>query len=139
MEALLTGIPQFIVASVNALITATEATYLIRLDTLFRERKIRLNRRVKWNWRLLLAGWWALTFCTLLVIGRIVASAWFPDQIADAAQITRAAEVSHGVFICLDLAIVSLMGLGYFLLAIVAALAWGCFWRGPWRGMIPPY
>jgi hypothetical protein len=118
MEPLLSGIPQFIVASVNFLITTAQARYVIRLDELFRDQKIPVICRTKLNWWFLLTGWWTLTVCSLFVVGRIVLSGFI------------SVKQFPWVFGPFDLLIVILMGLGYVFLAIVAALAWS--WQ-PWR------
>jgi len=120
MEALLTGSSQFIVTSVNFLITSSQAIYVNRLEEMtearIKETKTRGEKfeklgRFRCNWRLLLSGWWVLTGCSLaLVFGRIIPSAWLDS--------------SHPYLIGADIFLVSVMGIGYGLLASVAFRAW---------------
>lgn len=112
MEPFLSPIPQFIVASVNFLITTTQAQYLNRLNERIYYKKISVSLSVKLQWWFLLLGWWILTASSVLVIGRIVAFAFkYVDQ--------------WGWFFgWFDLLIVIFMGLGYVCLMVVACLAW---------------
>jgi len=116
MEPFLSDIPQFIVASVNFLITTAQAQYLIRLDERIYNKEIRVTHRVKRQWCFLLLGWWVLTISSLLVVGRIAAYGLkYVDQF----------KCFFGWF---DLSIVIVMGLGYALLMVVAG-HWHC---RPW-------
>lgn len=123
MEAILDGTPQFIVASINALITSSQAGYLNRLDDMFHGKSPpKLPVRVQWH--MLLAGWWILTVTTIVTVFRIGFGAMSSYDATDSA------------FVRLDLAIVSLMGLGYCWIAVVALLAWripGPWAKTPWR------
>jgi cellobiose-specific phosphotransferase system component IIC len=107
MEPVLSNVPQFILASINALITATVARYVMDLRRRLRKSTTQSDRKVKAQWYLILFGWWAVALSAVFVLVRIImASAWSKE---------------YGVF---DLSLVILTLAGYVLLASVNCLAW---------------
>ena len=124
MEAILTGTPQFIVTSVTVLITSSQAAYINRLQEMIQTRIKAGNwsnfNRFRWNWYLLISGWWCLTVSgILLVCLRIIPSAFVTDSV----------EKVSSYFIWVDIILTFLLLIGYSLLAAVAFLAW----KPPWR------
>lgn len=132
--AVLSGVPQFIVTSINFLITTGQSRYLMdvesstaqaidRYENLFRQNKPsnkddaaavwnKLEKHRK-NWQLFLFAWWCLTCGSMLGILRILISAgYFKVQQNDL------------FFIRADVVILSLMFVGYGFLAILTARAW---------------
>ena len=121
-EALLDGTPQFVVASINGLITTNQATNISRIEGLFRNQLERPSARERFMWNMLLTGWYLLALTTVITISRIGFSAMISNS------------KTHPVFINLDLGIVSMMGLGYLFLAMTGFVAWRLPWLGgPWE------
>jgi len=113
MEPVLSGVPQFILASINALITATVARYVMELEDRVRKSKPQPRCKLKAQWYLILSGWWAVALSAILVLGRIImASAW---------------SIENALF---DMALVILSLAGYVLLASVNCVGWRLH---PWR------
>ena len=134
IESLLSGQPQYIIASINLLITIAVSRYLIHLEKLTAERihriesdgKIRDMTRYKVNWHILLMAWWMLAgvaMVTLLL--RIIPSMFYRDE----------AELHHPWFILMDLIIVTGTFIGYALLATISFRAWK--WND-WQGKSEP-
>jgi hypothetical protein len=113
MEAPLHGPPQFIVTSITFLITSNQAAYLNRLDQLFHSKHGAITVRELSTWKCLLLAWWVLTFSALLGAIRILVFAWS----------SLASPVESTVF---DGVILSVMTVGYVLLAYVALRSWKC-------------
>lgn len=134
MESLLSGIPQYIIASINILITINQSTYIMSLEKLIADRirqtekdgKPRIIKRHKENWRLLLTAWWLLAATAVVIILlRIIPSMIFDD----------ATELTHPWFILVDFIIIICTMLGYLLLLAVAFRAWK--WSS-WQGKTDP-
>lgn len=123
-ESILTGVPQFIIASINFLITSSQATYLLKLEEEI-ERRIYKGKGIKKhkrNWRILLSAWWILTGTAIFTLFfRILPSMFVDNDI----------EKQCDYFFCLDFIIIFGTFIGYFLLATVAFFAWE--WS-KWRG-----
>ena len=112
MDALLDGTPQFVVAAISALITSNQATNVARIEELFRRQLVRPTGRARFQWNLMLTGWWLIALTAVAAFVRIGLGAVVSDS------------KTHPVFIILDLGLVSSMGLGYFCFAITGFLAW---------------
>ena len=134
IESLLSGQPQYIIASINLLITIAVSRYLIHLETLTAERirsmesdgKKRDMTRYRVNWHILLMAWWMLAgiaMVTLLL--RIIPSMFFRDSV----------ELHHPWFIVMDFIIVLGTFIGYALLATISFRAWK--WND-WQGKSEP-
>ncbi|NIP37934.1 MAG: hypothetical protein GWO07_02690 [Candidatus Dadabacteria bacterium] len=130
MESLLSGIPQYIIASINILITINQSTYIMGLERLIADRIrqtetdgiTRTIKRHKENWHLLIAAWWMLASTAVaLIIFRIIPSMYFDD----------ATELTHPWFIAVDFMIIFGTLLGYFLLLAIAFRSWK--WNS-WQG-----
>lgn len=136
-EAILTGVPQFIIASITFLTTTAQARYLLDLEQKTKDRikteieKKTINKKHKdeeitkfiRNWHLLLFAWWILTPTAIVtLILRI-----FPSIFIDDCD-----EKFHTWFIWLDLAIIIGTFVGYSLLALAAYNAWD--WN-KWQGV----
>ena len=125
MEAILTGIPQFIVASITILTTTAQARYLLNLEKDIR-RRIDEGKKVPpempSSWHYLLIAWWVLTgtamFC---VFFRILPSMFVSDDYERVCPL----------FVWFDFAIILGLSLGYLLLMIVAYKSWD---YNRWRG-----
>lgn len=113
MPALLDGSPQFIIASINVLITSSQASYLIRLDGIIRERlknKKDITRH-KTTWFFLLLAWWVLTGTAIFTFAaRIIPSIMLKND--------------HLYFTVCDPIIIIGTFAGYCILAVVAARSW---------------
>ncbi|MEK7182861.1 MAG: hypothetical protein AAB694_01740 [Patescibacteria group bacterium] len=110
----LNGVPQFILASINALISSSQANYVNRLDD-FIYRKVKTlpapkREHVKKVWIVIVTAFFTLTAATLLSIARIIFSS--------------GQQISTIYFSFLDTLIIVTTGHGYFLLAIVAWFSW---------------
>ena len=90
MESILSGIPQYIIASINVLITINLSTYIMsleeiianRIKTIKKENKKKSLKRHKTNWHLLILAWWTLTGTAIItLIFRIIPSMYFADKI----------------------------------------------------------
>lgn len=121
MPVLLDGSPQFIIASINVLITSSQASYLIRLDGIIKER-LEIKKDItkhKTTWFFLLLAWWILTGTAIFTFAaRII-----PSIIL---------EKDHSLFTVIDPIIIIGTFVGYCILAVVAARSWK--WSS-WQGM----
>jgi len=125
-EPILSDISQFIVTSINFLITTGQARYLMDLEEAAKktiekftclpaEKKKDAQKNLKRheiNWYIFLPAWWYLTYASILGVIRIILFAGY------------FAESWKGFFIWVDVAILTLMFLGYSFLAIVAFRSW---------------
>ncbi len=119
---MLDGTPQFVVAAISALITSNQATNVARIEELFRRQLVRPTGRARFQWNLMLTGWWLIALTAVVAFFRIGLGAVVSDS------------KTHPVFINLDLGLVSSMGLGYFCFATTGFLAWRAPWLwGPWK------
>lgn len=130
MEAFLDGPPQFILVSVNALLTTAQATYINRLKDLFgghegRERLEATTDR-RWQWHALLTGWWLVCIATIFTIFRI------------ALRHGTDIPATDPYFIIFDFTILLFLFLGYVSGMICAMLAYGIpGGKGPWPRQNP--
>lgn len=120
MRALLDGTPQFIIASINFLITSSQAIYVLKLEDVIKER-LKANKditRHKTNWSFLLLAWWILTGTAIFTFAaRIVPSIFLKND--------------NSYFIVCDPFIIFGTFVGYCTLAVVAARSWK--WSS-WQG-----
>ncbi len=122
MEALLHGIPQFVVAAISMLITSGQVTNIARIENLFARQIVRPTTRAKLQWNLMMTGFWAFQATALVTFARI-----FAGGLVDDSQ-------THTAFINLDLGIVALAGVGSLGLTSSGFLAWRVPWLwGPWQ------
>lgn len=134
MESVLSGIPQYIIASINVLITISQSTYIMNLEELIARRIKEIEtespdkniKRHKTNWHLLLAAWWMLAGMAMVtIILRIIPSMFFDHE----------AEIHHPWFIFIDFLILLGTFLGYSLLATISFRSWK--WN-TWWGKAEP-
>lgn len=134
MESLLSGIPQYVIASINLLITINQSTYIMSLEQLIADRirliesdkKYRSLKRHKANWHLLLAAWWMLAGTAIItLLLRIIPSMFFDD----------ATELTHPWFIFIDFVIIIGTFVGYLFLLTIVYRAWK--WNS-WQGKADP-
>ena len=122
MDPFLGGTPQFVVAAISALISSNQASNIARIEDLFARQIVRPTGRAKLQWNLLITGFWFFQLTVLVSICRIIAGA-----LVDNAE-------THSAFFKLDLAVVSLMGIGALGLTSSGFLAWRVPWLwGPWQ------
>ena len=116
-QAVLTGPPQFILASINFLITSSQAQYILSLekeaaDAITGSKDVTRHRT---NWHILLWAWWTLTLTALVtVVLRII----------PAMYVARDLQLNHSWFVTVDLIIIISTAVGYGLLALFAGRAW---------------
>ncbi len=134
MESILSGAAQYIIASINMLITIAQSTYIMNLEHLTAKRiteietkKITGNiNRYKANWHILLLAWWLLAGMAILTLAfRIIPTLFVGDQ----------TEKYHPWFISIDFIIIVGTLSGYLLLASLAFRAWK--WN-KWQGKSEP-
>lgn len=133
--AVLSGVPQFIVTSINFLITTGQSRYLMDVESSAAEAVGRYEglicqkeppkkndvkkawdtlERHKINWQIFLFAWWCLTCGSMLGIFRVLISVGYYSQ-----------QTNDLFFIRTDVVILCLMFLGYGSLAVITARAWG--------------
>ena len=117
----LDGVPQFLLASINSLITTSQANYLNRLDDILHAKRVKPEHatRTLRVWTLLLAAFFTLTATALLSVFRIIL--WASHQ-GDPAWVGNPCWDS--TVSTVDKFIIAGTGWGYFLLALVAFLSW---------------
>ena len=134
MESILSGAGQYIIASINMLITIAQSKYIMNLEhltakriTAIEEKKISGGiKRYKVNWHILLLAWWTLAGTAILTLAfRIIPSIFVGDE----------TEKYHPWFITIDFIIVAGTLFGYLLLASLAFRAWK--WN-EWQGKSEP-
>lgn len=120
MRALLDGSPQFIIASINFLITSNQSLYVLKLEEVIRKR-LEENKDItshKKNWFFLLLAWWTLTGTAIFTFAaRIIPSIILKND--------------NLFFTVCDPFIISGTFVGYCMLAVVAARSWK--WSS-WQG-----
>lgn len=134
MESILSGAAQYIIASINMLITISQSTYIMNLESLTAKRITDIETkkktgnidRYKTNWHILLLAWWMLAGMAILTLAfRIIPSIFVGDE----------TEKYHPWFITLDFIIVAGTLFGYLLLASLSFRAWK--WN-KWQGKSEP-
>ncbi len=123
-EAVLTGIPQFVLTSLTFLVTTTQANYILRLEGVIAkaidDKKDITRHRA--NWHIFLVGWWMLTGTAIgTIFIRIIPSMFIDDP----------HERINLWFIIWDFLILFSTAVGYALLAVVALRSWD--WN-KWHG-----
>lgn len=111
-------VPVIILASINALISSSQATYIIRLDSLIQDRRARIDlqkndnfSKFAWVWTLLVAAFFAISVAALLSVTRII--------------LTYCSGInSDQLFKVWDTLIIISTGWGYLLLFSVAVKSW---------------
>lgn len=134
LESVLSGQPQFIIASINLLITIAQSRHIVNLEQITAERIEKMERtgefadlsRYKANWHLLLTAWWMLAGVAMItLLFRIIPSMFVPDNI----------ELHHPWFIFMDIIIILGTFAGYALLSTISYRAWK--WNN-WQGKSDP-
>lgn len=134
MESVLSGAAQYIIASINMLITIAQSKYIMNLESLTAKRITDIEakktsgtiKRYKTNWHILLLAWWMLAATAIFTLTfRIIPSIFVGDE----------TEKYHPWFITMDFIIVAGTLIGYLLLASIAFRAWK--WNS-WQGKSEP-
>lgn len=134
MESVLSGQPQFIIASINLLITIAQSRHIVNLEELTANRIRKTERdgirrdmsRYRTNWHLLLTAWWMLAGVAMItLLFRILPSMFVSDAV----------ELTNTWFIFVDLVVILGTFTGYSLLAVIAFRAWK--WNS-WQGKTEP-
>ncbi len=130
MESVLSGQPQFIIASINLLITIAQSRHIVNLEELTADRIRKMEQdgvrrdmsRYRTNWHLLLTAWWMLAGVAMVtLLFRILPSMFVSDAV----------ELKSAWFIFVDLVVILGTFIGYSLLAVIAFRAWK--WNS-WQG-----
>lgn len=134
MESVLSGQPQFIIASINLLITIAQSRHIVNLEELTANRIRKTERdgirrdmsKYRTNWHLLLTAWWMLAGVAMItLLFRILPSMFVSDAV----------ELTSTWFIFVDLVVILGTFTGYSLLAVIAFRAWK--WNS-WQGKTEP-
>lgn len=134
MESVLSGQPQFIIASINLLITIAQSRHIVNLEELTANRIRKTERdgirrdmsKYRTNWHLLLTAWWMLAGVAMItLLFRILPSMFVSDAV----------ELTNTWFIFVDLVVILGTFTGYSLLAVIAFRAWK--WNS-WQGKTEP-
>lgn len=134
MESVLSGQPQFIIASINLLITIAQSRHIVNLEEITAARIRQTEQdgvprdmsRYRTNWHLLLTAWWMLAGVAMItLLFRIIPSMFVRDSV----------ELTSPWFIFVDMIVIIGTFAGYSLLAVIAFRAWK--WNS-WQGKTEP-